>query len=261
MTSHRFIKTFFYLGYVFLYLPILLIVIYSFNKSRTVIWEGLSFHWYKILFQNSKLFEGTMNSFKIAVLSATLSVILGTLCASAWTRRYKKHSFLGFLAITPLIVPEIVTGLSLLLLFVWMNAHIGWPQKGLLTIIAAHTIVGTAYVTAIVRARLLCIDPAFSEAALDLGALPYKVFFLIKFPLIRASLIASWLIAFILSFDDVVLASFTAGPGTTTLPLMIFSTIKIGYTPQINALATCIIIMASVIIMVAGYIINRKESS
>ncbi len=257
--SHRLIKIFFYFGYIFLYTPILLIIIYSFNKSNTILWQGVSLRWYRSLFQNDALLESCLISLKIAVLSATLSVSLGTLCASAWTRKDNQSFLLGFLATMPLVIPEIIMGLSLLNLFVWMRDHIGWPKGGLFTVIIAHTTLGSAYVTAIVRARLLAIDPTLNEAALDLGARPYQVFFFIKFPLIRPTLIASWLIAFILSFDDVVLASFTAGPGATTLPLVIFSSIKNGCTPQINALATCTIVMAALLIMTTGFIIYRKE--
>jgi putrescine transport system permease protein len=188
-------------------------------------------------------------------------VLLGTLCASAWTRKPEGHPFLGFLATTPLVIPEIITGLSLLMLFVWLSDHLGFPQRGMFSVIIAHTTLGVAYVTTIVRTRLLSIDPTLAEAALDLGARPYRVFFLIKFPLLRSSLVASWLIAFIVSFDDVVLASFTAGPGTTTLPIMILSTLKIGHTPQINALATCIVVMASILIMSAGYVMYQKTPS
>ncbi len=258
---HSWIKFFFYLGYIFLYTPIFLIIAYSLNASQTIMWQGISWKWYHSLFHNELLWDGAMTSFKIALISASLAVALGTLCAHLWTSPTHRKEVLGFLATMPLVIPEIVTGLSLLSFFVWMHTHIGWPQRGILTIIAAHTTLGAAYVTAIVRARISSIDPSLTEAALDLGAPPYKVFFLITLPLIAPSLIASWLIAFIISFDDIILASFTVGPGTTTLPLVIFSSIKVGYTPQINALATCITVMVSLFIMAAGYIFYRKDSA
>jgi putrescine transport system permease protein len=260
-TRYYWVKLFFYFGYIFLYTPIFLIIAYSLNASQTIVWQGISWKWYQSLLQNELLLDGTITSFKIALISASLAVVLGTVCAHLWTSPPHKKKGLGFLATTPLVIPELVSGLSLLSFFVWMETHLGWPQRGMLTIIVAHTTLGAAYVTAIVRARLSFIDPSLSEAALDLGASPYKVFFLIKLPLVFPSLIASWLIAFIISFDDVVLASFTSGPGTTTLPLVIFSSIKVGYTPQINALATCITVMVSLFIMAAGYIFYRKDSS
>jgi putrescine transport system permease protein len=200
-----------------------------------------------------------MISFKIAFISATFAVILGTTCAHLWTKERHNHHILGLMTTIPLVIPELITGLSILLLFVWSENTFGWPPRGMWTVIAAHTTLGAAYVTAIVRARLLNLDPTLSEAALDLGARPAKVFFLIKMPIIIPSIIASWLIAYIISFDDLILVSFTSGPGITTLPLRIFSSIKVGYTPEINALATCITGMVSLLIMTAGYTLSKKE--
>ena len=261
MSHYPWIRFFFYVGYGFLYIPLLLIVIYSFNRSQTIAWESFSWHWYRSFIQDEFLWQATLTSFKIAFFSACLSVVLGMTCAHFWMRPQNNHPILGFLATMPLVVPEIVMGLAMLLLFVGMENQWGWPKKGQLTVIAAHTTLGAAYVTAIIRARLSSLDPALEEAALDLGAKPYKVFFLITLPLIFPALVASWLIAFIVSFDDLVLASFTSGPGTTTLPLIIFSSIKIGYTPQINALAACILLMLSLLIVVTGTILYRKDSS
>jgi putrescine transport system permease protein len=258
--GHHWIRLFFYMGYVFLYLPIILTILYSFNHSQTIAWTTFSLRWYRVLFKNQALWQSAMVSLKIALISATIAVILGTVCAHLWTKEQHNHNALGLLAMVPLVVPELITGLSILLLFVWSENTFGWPPRGIWTVITAHTTLGAAYVTAIVRSRLLNLDPALSEAALDLGALPSKVFFLIKLPIIIPSIIASWLIAFIISFDDVVLASFTSGPGITTLPLRIFSSIKVGYTPQINALAACITGMISILIMSAGYALHKKES-
>lgn len=258
---HRpFVRFFFYAGFAFLYIPIFLIILYALNDSETPAWHHASLRWFFSLFRNEGLWQGAMTSLKIAVVSASLSVLLGTVCATLWARPQRPHASLGLMATMPLVIPEIVTGLSLLFLFVGMQSLIGWPQPGILTITMAHTTLGAAYVTSIVRARLTQLDPTLSEAALDLGATPLQVFTLIKFPLIIPSLVASWLIAFVLSFDDVILASFTSGPGTTTLPLMIFSSIKVGYTPQINALAACIVVMVSVLTMAGGYIFYRKDT-
>lgn len=261
MYQRKISRVLFYFGYVFLYTPILLIILYSFNRSNTLSWQGLSFKWYATLAQNKILLDGAMISLQIAILSATLAVILGTLCANACMLPQRSHRVLGFLATAPLVIPEMITGLSLLILFVAFEQHMGWFKRGMLTVIIAHTTLGIAYVTAIVRARLRSLSPLLREAALDLGARPYKVFFLITLPLILPSLGASWLIAFILSFDDVILASFTTGPGTTTLPLVIFSSLKMGYTPQINALATCIIALVSFLIVTAGYVMHKREDS
>jgi putrescine transport system permease protein len=259
MRSHPWIRFFFYTGYIFLYLPIALTILYSLNHSKTVVWSGLSLRWYQVLFQNHALWQSAMVSFKIGMISATLAVILGTTCAHLWTKE-RCHHRLGMMAMTPLFIPEVIIGLSILLLFVWSENTFGWPPRGMWTVISAHTTLGAAYVTAIVRARLLHLDPTLSEAALDLGARPAKVFFLIQLPIIIPSIIASWLIAYIISFDDLILASFTSGPGITTLPLMIFSKIKVGYTPEINALATCITGIISLVIMTAGYTLYKKES-
>lgn len=256
---HRLLTFLFYAGYAFLYIPIILIIVYALNGSDTLVWQGASLKWFRALLDNGLLWQGAMTSTKIALMSATLSVLLGTVCATLWTRAHRPHRLLGAMASMPLVIPEVVTGLALLFLFVGMHTVLGWPTPGMMTVTAAHTSLGAAYVTAIVRARLGQLDPKLTEAGLDLRATPLQVFWLIKFPLIVPSLVASWLIAFIISFDDVVLASFTSGPGTTTLPLMIFSSIKVGYTPQINALAACIVLMVSVLIMGAGFLFYRKD--
>jgi putrescine transport system permease protein len=261
--SHSIVRFFFYMGYLFLYIPLALVVIYSFNSSPSIAWQGVSLKWYYALFENEDLLVGAYTSLKIGLLSASLATALGTICANAWTQHQRSVSYsaLGFLATVPLVIPEIVIGLGCLLFFTWVNRHFGWPTKGFVTIVAAHTTLGAAYVTAIVRARLLSIDPTLTEAALDLGARPNRVFFLIKFPIILPTLVGSWLIAFIISFDDVILASFTSGPGIVTLPLMIFSSLKMGYSPQINALATCFVVAVSVLITLVSYMLYRKEVS
>lgn len=254
-----FLNILFYFGYIFLYLPILLILLYSFNRSPNLSWQGFSFHWYKALWNHDSLWKSAHVSLKIAIASATFAVLLGLFCAHSWSKIPRNNKMLGFLATLPLVIPELVLGLSILMLFVWMDRMFSWPQRGFPSVIAAHTTLGSAYVMAILRARLASLDATLSEAALDLGARPNHVFFLIKLPLIFPALLASWLIVFIVSFDDVVLASFTSGPGTTTLPLRIFSSLKVGYTPELTALASCIVLMVSFFIVIIGCIFSRKE--
>lgn len=258
-TKHPFGTIFFYLGFGFLYIPIFLIMLYSFNKAGGLQWEGFSWKWYIHLFQDESFLEGSVVSLQIALMSGTLATILGTLCATLSTQRHNPHKTLGFMATMPLVIPEIITGLSLLLFFVGCQNVFGFPQRGFWTVVIAHTTLGAAYATAIIRTQLLELDPSLSEAALDLGARPHSVFFLIKLPIIFPSLVTSWLISFILSFDDVVLASFTSGPGTSTLPLIIFSSLKTGSNPKLNALATCIILMVSLVMVFTGILIHRKS--
>lgn len=260
-TKHPFGTFFFYMGFCFLYLPIFLVMIYSFNASGTLEWSSFSWKWYQELFRNEGFWEGTITSFQIALTSATMATILGTLCALQSSKKNHPHRLLGYMSTMPLVIPEIITGLSLLLFFVGCQNIFGFPQRGFWTIVVAHTTLGAAYGTAIIRTQLLELDPSLSEAALDLGARPYGVFFLVKLPIIFPSLMASWLISFILSFDDVVLASFTSGPGNNTLPLVIFSSLKMGSNPQLNALATCIVLMVSAMMILTGLFIYKKSSN
>jgi putrescine transport system permease protein len=237
-------------GYLFLYGPILSLVIYSFNDSRLVtVWGGFSTRWYGALLENDKLLGAAFLSLKIAAVSASGAVVLGTLCAIALVRFGRFRGRLLFSAMTsaPLVMPEVITGLSLLLLFVTMQQLTGWPEgRSMLTIIIAHVTFATAYVSVVVKARLSQVDSSLEEAALDLGARPLKVFMTITLPLIAPSLIAGWLLAFTLSLDDLVIASFVSGPGSSTLPMVVFSSVRLGLSPEINALAT--ILLGSVII-------------
>ena len=244
-----------YGGYAFLYLPLVLIIVYSFNASETTQWQGFSFQWYRSLAQNADLLQATFMSLKIAFLAATLSVLLGTVCAYMWN---ESHLKLGIMASLPLVIPEMVMGLAILMLFVCLRDMWGWNQNRFLMVVATHTTLGAAYATEMIKSRLNSIDPDLQEAAMDLGASRKKTFFLVTLPLITPSIIASWLIAFLLSFDDVILASFTSGPGITTLPLFIFSSMKLGYTPQINALATCIVLATIPLILAMTYIYRNK---
>ena len=251
------------LGYAFLYIPILALVIYSFNDSRLVtVWEGFSFRWYGSLFHNADLLQAAWLSLRIAFTSATLAVILGTMAAFTLARikRFYGQRLFNILIVSPLIMPEVITGLSLLLLFVSMQQVIGWPEnRGFITIAIAHTTIALAYVTVIVRTRLSDENSRYEEAAQDLGAHPLKVFFVITLPLISPALIAGWLISFTLSLDDLVVASFVSGPDTTTLPMYIYSTLKFGVTPEINALATILVAFVTLSAGIAGYIMFRRE--
>lgn len=257
------LKSFMILGYGFLYLPILTLIIFSFNASRQVtVWQGFSTKWYVSLLQDETLIKSAWVSLQVATFSATLAVILGTFSAVALVRlgRFKGRRFFGILTTAPLVMPEVITGLALLLLFVGLEQTIGWPKgRGILTITIAHVTLCMAYVTILVRGRLADMDLSLEEAALDLGARPLKVFWAITLPLISPALFSGWLLAFALSLDDLVIASFVAGPGSSTLPMVIFSSIRFGISPQINALATIIITVVAVGVMIAGWLMHRKK--
>lgn len=258
-----FLKSVMILGYGFLYLPILTLIIFSFNVSRQVtVWQGFSTKWYASLLQDEVLIKSAWVSLQVAICAATFAVVLGTMAAVALVRlgRFRGRSVFGILTAAPLVMPEVITGLSLLLLFVGLEQIIGWPQgRGILTITIAHTTLCMAYVTILVRGRLADMDRSLEEAALDLGARPLKVFMRITLPLISPALVAGWLLAFALSLDDLVLASFVAGPGSSTLPMVIFSSIRFGISPQINALATIIITGVAFGVIVAGWLMHRKK--
>ncbi len=258
MKRHKSLQLAIAAGFVFafLYIPIIVLVIFSFNRSAVMgKWEGFSFKWYTALFENKLLLDAAFTSIQIAAMTATLAVILG-LCSALVLVRYPKIKgamlFKGLLA-TPLVLPDMITGLALLLFFVGTEQLLGWPQgRGVFTIIIAHTTLAMAYVVIIIKSRLEELDPLLEEAALDLGAKPITVFLKITLPIIMPSLLAAWLLAFTLSLDDVVLASFLAGPNSTTLPMYIFSKIRLGLTPEINALATIVILFVSVCIAIMG---------
>lgn len=244
------IKFCLWLGYLFLYLPLFLLVGTSFNKSRFPgLWEGFSFRWYHELWNNNELITAFFTSFKIACVSATLALLLGTYAAFA-ALRYKNKTgrkFLEVLSSFPITMPEVITGLSLLLLFIQLDSWIPLP-RGFLTVVIGHATIGMAYVSFVIKARLVEMDASLEEAALDLGASPRRVFFQITLPLIFPSLISGWLLAFVLSLDDVILAGFLSGPGTTTLPLLIFSSLRLGLAPEITALASLMILGLSLVL-------------
>ena len=249
-------------AYAFLYGPIVSLVIYSFNESKLVtVWGGFSTKWYGELLKNDALLNAALQSFKIATLSATVATVLGTLAAIALTRfgRFFGRSSMQGVLMAPLVMPEVLLGLTMLLLFVAMDQLIGWPhQRGLLTISIAHTTFTIAYVVVVMQSRLKTVDRSLEEAALDLGARPVKVFFLITLPLITPALLSSWLLAFTLSLDDLVIASFTSGPGSTTLPMIVFSSVRLGVNPQINALATVLLLSVISGIVLATWVTRKK---
>jgi putrescine transport system permease protein len=254
-----------FLGFAFLYGPIASVVVYSFNASRLVtVWAGFSTQWYGELLHNDAIKDAALISLRIAIGAATGALILGTLAgyALARFRRFPGRALFATLASAPLVMPEVITGLSLLLLFVALEQSIGWPRgRGILTITIAHITLGMAYVAVVVEARLAAFDRSLEEAALDLGARPWKVFAVITLPLIAPALLAGWLLAFTLSLDDLVIASFTTGPAATTLPMVIFSSVRMGVSPQINALATILLIVVAVVVLIAGRLVAMNRSS
>jgi putrescine transport system permease protein len=251
------------LGFAFLYIPIASLIVYSFNESRLVtVWGGFSTKWYGALFRNEQILNAAWLSIKVAVLSATLAVVLGTLAGMALARfgPFKGRTLLSGLTTAPLVMPEVITGLSLLLLFVTMEQLIGWPAgRGMTTIVISHITFTMAFVTVVVQSRLSQMDDSLEEAAMDLGARPHKVFFLITLPIIFPALLSGWLLAFTLSLDDLVITSFVAGPGSSTLPMVIFSKVRLGVSPDINALATILVAIVAVGAVVAGVFAARQQ--
>ncbi|HLA30606.1 MAG TPA: ABC transporter permease subunit [Pseudomonas sp.] len=250
-------------GLGFIYLPMLILVIYSFNASRLVtVWGGWSIKWYTGLLDNSQLMGSVMRSLEIACYTAIAAVILGTMAAFVLTRvtHFKGRTLFGGLVTAPLVMPEVITGLSLLLLFVAMAQLIGWPaERGILTIWIAHTTFCSAYVAVVVSSRLRELDMSIEEAAMDLGAKPWKVFFLITIPMIAPSLAAGGMMSFALSLDDLVLASFVSGPGSTTLPMEVFSAVRLGVKPEINAVASLILLSVSLMTFFLWFFAHRSE--
>lgn len=250
-------------GFTFIYLPMLILVIYSFNSSRLVtVWAGWSTKWYFSLLEDRQLMGSVWRSLEIALYTAIAAVALGTLAAFVLTRisRFRGRTLFGGLVTAPLVMPEVITGLSLLLLFVAMGQLLGWPQdRGMMTIWIAHTTFCSAYVAVVVSARLRELDLSIEEAAMDLGARPWKVFFLITIPMIAPSLVAGGMMSFALSLDDLVLASFVSGPGATTLPMEVFSKVRLGVTPAINAVASLILLSVSIATFLVWYFTHRAE--
>ncbi|MGB1270862.1 MAG: ABC transporter permease subunit [Endozoicomonas sp.] len=250
-------------GLIFLYLPMLILVFYSFNASRLVtVWAGFSTHWYGELFRDQQLMGAVWMSLRIAFYNASMAVVLGTLSAFMLARfgQFRGRTAFSSMLTAPLVMPDVIIGLSLLLLFVTLADLIGWPmERGMLTIWIAHVTFSTAYVAVVVGARLREVDRSIEEAAMDLGATPLKTFFLITIPTITPSLAAGWLLAFTLSLDDLVIASFVSGPGSTTLPMVVFSSVRLGVSPKINALATLIILAVSLAALIGWWLMRRAE--
>ena len=252
-------------GFAFLYIPIVLVIIYSFNDSKLVtVWGGWSFRWYVELFNNENILNAALLSFRIAAITATFATIFGTMAGLilARLRQFRgRMLFTGMIA-SPLVTPEVITGLSLLLLFVSLQNFIGWPsQRGMNTITIAHITFSMAYVAVIIQSRLTEINESLEEAAMDLGAKPARVIWDITLPIILPAMISGWLLAFTLSLDDLVISSFVSGPGATTLPMLIFSKVRLGVSPDINALATILILIVTVGVCIAAWIINRQKES
>ncbi|MBK9517934.1 MAG: ABC transporter permease subunit [Anaeromyxobacter sp.] len=249
-------------GFLFLYLPLAALVVYSFNDSRlTSVWGGASLRWYRQLAGDEELLGAFWLSVEIAAYTACASVLLGTLAAVALVRyrRFTGRTLLSGMVTAPLVMPEVILGLSLLLMLVSVQRWLGFPERGLLTIWLGHVLLGLAYATVVIQARLQGMNPALEEAAADLGARPIQVFLLVTLPLMAQALVSAWLLTFTLSLDDVVLSAFLSGPGATTLPLVIFSRARLGQRPDINAAATIIILLVTVGVTVASVLMARAE--
>ncbi len=259
----RFVTAMMVAGFLFLYLPIVLMIVFSFNESRLVtVWGGFSTKWYGELFRNQQVLSAAWLSFKIAAMNATGATVLGTIAGLALARfgQFRGRPLLTGLATAPLVMPEVITGLSLLLLFVAMEQLLGWPAgRGITTITIAHMTFSMAYVTVVVQSRLATLDESLEEAAMDLGARPAKVFFLITLPIILPAILAGWLLAFTLSWDDLVLTSFVTGPGSSSLPIVIFSKVRLGVSPDINALATLLVLAVALFTTAFGLYMIRQQ--
>ena len=250
------------LGYLFLYLPIATLVLFSFNDSPVPnVWRGFTLKWYAALASDGEMLAGLWLSLKIAFFTACSSVVLGTLAAIALVkyRRFSGRTLFSGMVNAPLVMPEVIIGLSLLLMLVSLQRALGFPERGLVTIWMGHVLTGMAYATVVVQARLQDLNPQLEEAAMDLGAKPSQVFRLVTLPMISQALMSAWLLTFTISLDDVVLAAFLSGPGSTTMPLVIFSRARLGLNPTVNAVATVIITLVAIGTIVASYLIARAE--
>lgn len=245
-----------------MYIPMFLLIFYSFNYSKIVpVWGGFSVRWYVVLFQSEEVWSAVALSLQVALMNATFATILGALAgiAIARVRNFRGQFLFSGMISAPLVMPEVITGLSLLLLFITMAELIGWPDRGITTITIAHITFSLAYVAVIVQSRLVGVDESLEEAALDLGAKPYRVLLDITLPLLAPALVAGWLLSFTLSLDDLVIASFVSGPGSNTLPMLIYSRVKLGLRPDVNALATIIIVIVTTGVCIAGWLMVRQE--
>ena len=250
-------------GFAFFYIPIVSMIVYSFNGSRlATVWGGFSTKWYVSLLSNDQVMEALVLSLKIALISATIATILGTMAGIALARftKFRGRILFSGLVVAPLVMPEVITGISMLIFFILMADWVGWPgSRGFTTITLAHITFSMVFVTTIVQARMQQADWAIEEAAMDLGSRPWQVLFDITLPVISPAIISGWLLAFTISLDDVVISSFVTGPGNTTLPLLVWSKVRLGVTPDINALATLLIVTVGIGVIAAGIIMNRSE--
>ncbi len=250
-------------GYLFLYMPIVTLIVFSFNDSKMVtLWGGFTFRWYAVIAHDTEVVDAFILSLKVALMSASASIVLGTLAAFAMVRYKKFWGRTAFAALinAPLVVPEVITGLSLLLFFVLCERLFGWPDRGILTIWAGHTSVGMAYAAVVIQSRLLEMDKSLEEAAMDLGSKPFQVFYLVTLPMIAQSLLSAWLLTFTLSLDDVVATAFLSGPGSTTLPIVILSRARLGLNPTVNAIATITVAVVSVGVFAGSLWLSRQET-
>jgi len=249
-------------GFLFLYLRMVTLVVFSFNHSRLPShWGGFSLEWYAKLADDTEIINGLVLSFKIALLSATGSVVLGTMAAFSLVKykRFAGRTLFSGMVNAPLVMPEVIQGLSLLLMLVAIQHAIGFPERGLVTIWLGHLMIGMSYATVVVKARLQTLNPQLEEAAMDLGARPWQVFTLVTLPMIAQSLLSAWLLTFSLSLDDVVVSAFLSGPGATTMPLVIFSRARLGLDPSVNAVATVIIVVVAIGVALASLWVARNE--
>lgn len=253
----------FWVGVVFLYTPIVTLVIYSFNSSKIVmIWGGFSTRWYSALFDNALMITAARRTLEIALISATAGLVIGTMAAYALARfgAFRGRALFGGLITAPLVMPDVIIGMSLLLLFISLEQLIGWPDgRGMTTIAIAHITFCTSYVTVVMQSRMVAIDRSIEEAAMDLGCRPLQVIFDITLPIIAPALLSSWLLAFTLSLDDLVISAFVSGPGSTTLPLLIYSQVKLDVKPDVNALATIIVALVATGAIISGFVMSARE--
>ena len=248
--------------FLFLYTPLFFLILFSFNSMRQDgIFTGFSLRWYEALLGDSRLVEGFFLSLKVALLTGTLSVVLGTVAAFVLVRytRFKGRAMFSGMVNAPLVMPEVIVGLSLLLLMVAVQRAVGWPERGMVTIVLGHTLLGMAYATVVIQSRLSEMDRSIEEAAMDLGCRPMQVFFLVTLPHIAQAMVAAWLLTFTLSFDDVVISEFLSGPGVTTLPQVIFSYARRGVNPAIYAAATCLIATVTLGIVFYSVYVARQQ--
>lgn len=250
------------LVYLFLYIPLIFLIVFSFNSTRQDgVFTGFSMRWYEALLSDSRLVEGFFLSLKVALITGTLSVVLGSFAAFVLVRylRFTGRTLFYGLVNAPLVMPEVIIGLALLLLMVAVQRTIGWPDRGFITIVTGHTLLGMAYATVVIQSRLSEMDRTLEEAAMDLGCRPIQVFFLVTLPSIAPALISAWLLTFTLSFDDVVISEFLSGPGVTTLPQVIFSYARRGVNPSIYAAATILITVVSLGIIAYSISVLRRQ--